>query len=447
MLKIDNYCVYDLEESIIASGLPMLSEYDSSNFTKNVSELKYWFKHGIIEIVKALEYSDKPDKVFGVDGTKCYKCGCETNTHLAKDGHYYCNRHYIQFNKYGETFRSFEDPNKIYVDESGLYAHVILINKQGEPCGECLVDIEDIPKVAQHRWHNSTGGYARNSDVGLMHMYLTGYSETDHINKNGLDNRRNNLRECTTQQNIFNRGKLSGYSNDIVGVNWSKHNSKWRAYITIDGKRQHLGCFEDKEEAIKCRLKAEIELFREYAPQSELAKKYGIVNPFLIESFEEIPPVTTSIKAVRRMLKLSSCAPNSGHNNFESGILVSADITASVKWWEQFQRYHFKQLTSSMSSMHRLRDMVKSGVVHFNEKTSKEVVSEFMKLINDDSVSDETLANSCPMGLELTARVTTNYLQLRTMYHQRKSHKLEEWHSFCEFIKTLPYAKELITGE
>lgn len=155
---------------------------------------------------------------------------------------------------------------------------------------------------------------------------------------------------------------------------------------------------------------------------------------------------TYSAKHFNRICKLADTPIGSGHNNAISGILVAMNITATVKWWEQFQRYHFKQIVSSMSTMHKLRDMIKNGTATFNEKADSRMVA-FMKTLVNEGADDETLAYSCPMGLELTARVTTNYLQLRTMYHQRKSHKLEEWHSFCEFIKTLPYAKELITGE
>ena len=56
--------------------------------------------------------------------------------------------------------------------------------------------------------------------------------------------------------------------------------------------------------------------------------------------------------------------------------------------------------------------------------------------------------SNCPLGLELFMRVSTNYKQLQTIYHQRKNHQLkEDWGAFCDFIKGLPYAKEFITGE
>lgn len=59
---------------------------------------------------------------------------------------------------------------------------------------------------------------------------------------------------------------------------------------------------------------------------------------------------------------------------------------------------------------------------------------------------DDCLAN-IPMGLEYTARMTTNYLQLKTIYHQRKHHRSKQWKDFCEWIETLPYAHQLIVGE
>lgn len=148
-----------------------------------------------------------------------------------------------------------------------------------------------------------------------------------------------------------------------------------------------------------------------------------------------------------RACRLVDNPTSSGHLTYLSGVVVQMNITATVKWWEQWQRYHFQQIVSSMSTMHRLRKMMKEGTICFNGKTSKAVSDAFMKLIDDENVTDEQLAYSCPMGIELTARVTTNYLQLKTIYNQRKHHKLEEWHTFCDFVSTLKYAKQFITGD
>jgi hypothetical protein len=152
-------------------------------------------------------------------------------------------------------------------------------------------------------------------------------------------------------------------------------------------------------------------------------------------------------KHISRMIKLASTPNGSGHANALSGILVSVNITATVKWWEQFQRYHFKQVVSSMSTMHRLRRMAIEGTLKFDPDTDKSCIDAFVNLAKNPDVTDEQLAYSCPMGLQLTARINTNYLQLKTQYHQRKHHKLSEWHQYCSWIETLPLAKELIVGE
>ena len=135
--------------------------------------------------------------------------------------------------------------------------------------------------------------------------------------------------------------------------------------------------------------------------------------------------------------------PGTGHQNYLSGVLVSANVSATVKWWTQFQRYHFAQIVSSMSTMHRLREMLKTGKAKFSKKTDSRIVEILYNLVDGD-VDDETLAYSCPMGLILTARITTNYLQLKTMYLQRSRHKLAEWRYFCAWIESLPYSN-LIT--
>lgn len=149
----------------------------------------------------------------------------------------------------------------------------------------------------------------------------------------------------------------------------------------------------------------------------------------------------------KRACKLADNPAGSGHNNFLSGILVSMDVTASQVWWQQFQRYHFVQIVSSMSKMHRLRQIAAKGKYPFAPGTDEDAVCLMHCLMEDEDIGDVALAYACPMGLELTARVTTNFLQLKTIYQQRKAHKLPEWVQFCEFIKALPFSKEFIIGK
>lgn len=150
----------------------------------------------------------------------------------------------------------------------------------------------------------------------------------------------------------------------------------------------------------------------------------------------------------KRACKLAANPAGSGHNNFLSGILVSMNVTATNVWWMQLERYHFVQIVSSQSKMHRLKQMMFSGKKIFNDNVCTNFHGSFIDpdFWGDDATIEE-LVYSCPMGLELTARITTNYLQLKTIYNQRKNHKLEEWREFCRMIETLPIAKELITND
>lgn len=141
-----------------------------------------------------------------------------------------------------------------------------------------------------------------------------------------------------------------------------------------------------------------------------------------------------------RACKLAATPPGSGHNNFLSGILVSMNVTATNVWWMQMERYHFVQIVSSQSKMHRLKQMLSNGQdidKYFNSKTLLD--DKISSLVNKD-LTKEQLVYTCPGGLELTARITTNYLALKTIYGQRHCHELQEWRDFCQYIAQLPFA-------
>ena len=88
----------------------------------------------------------------------------------------------------------------------------------------------------------------------------------DHINHNKLDNRKENLRTCTHQQNMFNVLLRSNNSSGVTGVCWDKKSNKWLAYITVNKKSINLGYYDNINEAIKIRQEAEIKYFKEYSP-------------------------------------------------------------------------------------------------------------------------------------------------------------------------------------
>lgn len=122
--------------------------------------------------------------------------------------------------------------------------------------------------------------YSKNKVVSL-HKIIMNSSKgdlIDHINGNGLDNRKENLRICTKQQNAFNHKKFKTNTSGYTGVVWDKNRNKWVAQITFNGKNISLGRSDEKDSAIKKRLQAELKYFgKEFAPQRHLFKQYGII--------------------------------------------------------------------------------------------------------------------------------------------------------------------------
>ena len=164
--------------------------------------------------------------------------------------------------------------------------------------------------------------------------------------------------------------------------------------------------------------------------------------------------------------KLAQSPIGSGHDNFMNGIIVQFDLTFTNKAWVEAERYHFLDFVSSQSTMHRITkfDLDKAYIEYtdpriieiMKEKTADyNALQERIKKAreNGEGVSamrEESarkyleILYSNPAGFKLTARMTTNYRQLKTIYRQRRDHRLPEWRAFCAWVETLPYA-EFIT--
>lgn len=149
-----------------------------------------------------------------------------------------------------------------------------------------------------------------------------------------------------------------------------------------------------------------------------------------------------------RAKRLASCSIGSGHDCFLKGISVHADITAPQYWWLQWQRYHFCDIVSSQSKMHRITKMnldKQSGPLVTPQ--AKKALQEVIDFYNNNECSFDMVLSNVPMGLELKARVTTNYLQLKSQYFQRNDHKSREWREYCDWILKLPDFKELVLDD
>ena len=138
-----------------------------------------------------------------------------------------------------------------------------------------LVDIEDAERVIAHTWsaNNQYGRYYAVSQIDGIYVYLhrlilnaPSMMEVDHIDGNGLDNRKVNLRLATHAQNLMNQPKFSGvYTSMYKGVTWNKATNKWRAQIRANDKNRYLGTFQSEEEAALAYDNAAREVFGEFA--------------------------------------------------------------------------------------------------------------------------------------------------------------------------------------
>jgi hypothetical protein len=162
------------------------------------------------------------------------------------------------------------------------------------------------------------------------------------------------------------------------------------------------------------------------------------------------------------------------HRKFLRQIFVSVDITAPLYWWKEADTYKVGTTANSTSTMHKLAstpitrecfemddyDDIPIETVYYGETDevafdyhTNDFIDEFCETLEQlrqkynetkDKRYWKELIRWLPESWLQTRTVTMNYENLRNMYHQRKGHKLTEWHSFCEWVESLPYAKELI---
>lgn len=104
-----------------------------------------------------------------------------------------------------------------------------------------------------------------------MHQVIMGVgSLVDHVNRNGLDNRRKNLRLSTVEQNVWNRGIGRSNSSGVVGVSWRPARRKWQVQIGYRGRLLFLGEFKNFGDAVRVRVEAELKYYGDFAPQGGL---------------------------------------------------------------------------------------------------------------------------------------------------------------------------------
>ena len=147
----------------------------------------------------------------------------------------------------------------------------------------------------------------------------------------------------------------------------------------------------------------------------------------------------------------------SDHAKYRRMIIVYADVTAPLYWWKEYDTYKVGTVANSCSTMHKIAD--KAFTL---EDFSCEHLNGIAMCILCDIIETLNLYRDCylqnkdkgywwqmiqllPSSYNQRRTVQLNYEVLANMYHSRKSHKLDEWREFCEWIETLPYS-EIITG-
>ena len=179
-------------------------------------------------------------------------------------------------------------------------------------------------------------------------------------------------------------------------------------------------------------------------------KVFGLENAVRGSKF----PMSTDVSELScditdTVKRLAQSERGSGHDQFLTGIIVQFDLAFTVKAWTEAERYHFFDFISSQSTMHRIDKFdLDNQYSPYTDRRMICIMNDLKNRYNETHEKDDylRLLYSNPCGFKLTAAMTTNYRQLKTIYAQRKDHRLPEWRCFCDWIETLPRA-ELITSE
>ena len=211
------------------------------------------------------------------------------------------------------------------------------------------------------------------------------------------------------------------------------------------------------------------------------AKVYGLEESILASGY---PMMTETLDMngyfgpsegdLKRAKHLGKAKPGSGHDCYLKGITLQFDLQVPEYIWRQLDRYHFIDYISSQSKMHRILELNVDDMC--NKYVTKDTIDllnhqinmynsfdknqefwetrgiKYLELRNGDTVPfcKEELFNliiaNCPCGLMLTARMTTNYLQLKSICNQREYHKMQEWRMLVQWFKGLPYSYLFTNG-
>ena len=145
----------------------------------------------------------------------------------------------------------------------------------------------------------------------------------------------------------------------------------------------------------------------------------------------------------------------SDHRKYLRQVFVSVDITAPIYWWKEFDTYKVGTTANSTSTMHRIhsKDFSRDFSTDHMTEGALGALDNMISFLEESRIKfTETkdkkywydIIQLLPSSYNQMRTVTLNYENLINMYYARRSHKLDEWHTFCDWIRSLPYASELI---
>ena len=153
------------------------------------------------------------------------------------------------------------------------------------------------------------------------------------------------------------------------------------------------------------------------------------------------------------------CLSGSDHRKFIRQIFVSVDITAPLYWWKEFDTYKIGTVANSTSTMHKIHSKEFSvddfSHDHMTPETEAQLklVVDYLESLRNKYIETKDkkywydIIQFLPSSYNQMRTVTMNYENITNMYFARRSHKLDEWHTYCDWIKTLPYAEDFIIFE
>ena len=182
-----------------------------------------------------------------------------------------------------------------------------------------------------------------------------------------------------------------------------------------------------------------------------------VEDPSIINPNDEVKFVLgpNDLSLARRLIRAGS-----DHRKFMRQIFVSVDITAPLYWWKEFQTYKVDTFANSCSTMHKLTYkkfevddfshdhldsfsmMQLAKLIEYLNKCRENYLGDYGKIHGQKGMWWQMI-QLLPSSYNQLRTVTLNYETLLNQYHARKNHKLDEWHTYCDWIETLPYFKEM----